>query len=250
MSDYTEGELTLKGTFQETWRVYGSHWRFLIPAAVIILLPQAIADGVLEGFHVEHIRNLVDVATIGIALLTAMVNLIGQAVYAGLTAAAVVDWRAGLPLPKLRTLIRSMPIGRLIALDVVVTLCAAVGFVLLIVPGVIFLTYASASAPVMKLEHRGVRDSIRRSFELVRGRARRVFVIVGGTIVVTEAAVQVLAVPFHGAGLLSIVNVIGEGIFQPFEGLVVALVAIHLLELHHEAPAPEAMARALVAEHD
>lgn len=248
MSEYTEGELTVSGTFAEMLRVYRSHWRFLIPAAVVILLPQAIADGVLEGSHVEHIRSLVDVATIGVALLTAMVNLIGQAVYAGLTAAAVVDWRAGLPLPKLRALIRSMPIGRLIVLDVVVTLCAAVGFVLLIIPGLVFLTYASASAPVMKLEHRGVRDSISRSFELVRGRAGKVFVIVGGTILVTEAAVQALAAPFHGAGLLSIVNVVAEGIFQPFEGLVVALVAIHLLELHHEAPAPEAMARALVSE--
>jgi hypothetical protein len=243
-------ELTLRGTFAEMWRVYRRHWRFLVPAAAIVLLPQAIADGVLEGFDVEHIRSLVDVATIGLALLTTVVNLMGQVVYAGLCAAAVVDWRAGQPLPPFRDLIGSMPIGRLILLDIVVTLLAAIGLILLIVPGLIFVTYSAASAPVMKLEHRGVRDSIRRSFELVRGRARRVFVIVIGAILVTEAAVQLIAVPFTGAAVLALVNLAGEAIFQPFEGLVVALVAIRLLELHGQAPEPSAMARALVGEHE
>lgn len=246
----SERELSLRQIASEMWRVYRRHWRFLVPAAVVILLPQSIADGILEGFHVEHIRNLVDVATIGVALLTAVVNLMGQAVYAGLTAAAVVDWRAGRPLPPTSTLIRSMPIGRLIALDVVVTIGAGIGFILLIVPGLIFLTYVAASAPVLKLEHLGVRAAIRRSIGLVRGRAPRVFVIIAGTIVLTETAVQAMAAPFHGAALLSAVNLVGEAIFQPFEGLVVALVAIHLLELHGQAPAPDAMARALVTDHD
>jgi hypothetical protein len=246
----SEGKLSLRQIASEMWRVYRRHWRFLVPAAVVILLPQSIADGILEGFHVEHIRNLVDVATIGVALLTAVVNLMGQAVYAGLTAAAVVDWRAGRPLPPTSTLIRSMPIARLIALDVVVTIGAGIGFILLIVPSLIFLTYVAASAPVLKLEHLGVRAAIRRSIGLVRGRAPRVFVIIAGTIVLTETAVQAMAAPFHGAALLSAVNLVGEAIFQPFEGLVVALVAIHLLELHGQAPAPDAMARALVADHD
>ena len=241
-------ELGLRSVLAEMWRVYRHHWRFLVPAAVIILLPQAVADGVLEGFHVEHIRNLIDVATIGVALLTAAVNLMGQAIYAGLTAAAVVDWRAGQPLPPTGKLIRSMPIGRLILLDLAVTLGAAIGFVLLIVPALVFLTYVSASAPVMKLEHRGVWDSMRRSVGLVRGRARKVFVIVTGTIVVTELAVQAIAAPFSGAVVLTVVNLLGEAIFQPFEGLVVAIVAVRLLILHGEAPAPSEMAKALVGE--
>jgi hypothetical protein len=249
VTEQQPNDLGLRSVLAEMWSVYRHHWRFLVPAAVIILLPQSVADGVLEGFHVEHIRNLVDVATIGVALLTAAVNLMGQAIYAGLTAAAVVDWRAGQPLPPTRTLVRSMPIGRLIVLDLVVTLGAAVGFVLLVLPGLIFLTYVAASAPVLKLEHRGVWDSIRRSVSLVRGRAPKVFLIVGGTIVFTELAVQAIAAPFSGAALLSVVNLAGEAIFQPFEGLAIAIVAVRLLILHGQAPAPSEMAKALVGEH-
>jgi hypothetical protein len=244
----TNGKLSPRAVAAEMWAVYRRHWRFLVPAAVVILLPQAIVDGVLEGAHVEHIRNLVDVATLGVALLTAAVNLLGQAIYAGLTAAAVVDWRAGRPLPATSDLIRSMPIGRLIVLDLVVTLGAAIGFVLLIVPGLIFLTYVSTSAPVLKLEHLTVRSALRRSVELVRGRAPQVFLIVASAFVVTESAVQLIAAPFHGTGPLVVVNLLGEAIFQPIEGLAVAIVAIRLLELHGEAAGPDAMARALVEE--
>lgn len=246
MSVRTEENLSPRNTAAEMGSVYRSHWRFLVPAAVIILLPQSIVDGVLEGFHVEHIRDLVDIATIGVVLLTAAVNLMGQAVYAGLTAAAVVDWRAGQPLPPFWTLFRSIPIARLIVLDVVVTIGAAIGFALLIVPGFIFLTYVATSAPIMKLEHLGVRDSIRRSVDLVRGRALRVFVIIAGVVGLTELGVWAIALPFDGAAVLVVVNLIGEAILQPFEGLAVAIVAIRLLELHGEAPAPDAMASALV----
>jgi hypothetical protein len=243
-------ELSLSGVLAEMWVIYRAHWRFLIPAAVIVLLPQSIIDGLLEDFHVDHIRTLADVATIGAALLLAVVNLMGQVVYSGISAVAVVDWRAGQPLPPLPALIRSLPIGRLIALDIVVTLAVAIGFVLLIVPGLILFANLAPSAPLMKLEHLGVRDAIRRSIELVRGRARTVFVIVVGVVLVTELAVELLAVPFDGAWVLIGVNLLAEAIFQPFEGLVVAIVAIHLLVLHGQAPAPDEMARALVAEHD
>jgi hypothetical protein len=229
----------------EMGSVYRRHWRFLVPAAIVVLIPQSVTDAVLERFHVEHIRDLVDVTTMGVVLLTAAVNLMGQAVYAGLTAAAVVDWRAGQALPPLRTLLRSMPLGRLVVLDVVVTIGAAIGFMLLLVPGLIFLTYVAASAPLMKLEHLGVGKSIRRSIALVRGRAARVFVIVAGAVVVTELGVQAVALPFDGVVALAAANLLGEAIFQPFEGLAVALVAVHLLDLHGQAPTPDVMARSL-----
>jgi hypothetical protein len=243
-----EGKLSLRQVVREGWSVYRKHWTFLVPAAIVVLLPQSIADAFLEVHHVEHLRHLADFATLGAALLTAAVNLFGQAVYAGLTAAAVVEWRAGQPLPPLSTLLRAMPLGRLVVLDLVVTLLAAIGFVLLIVPGLIVLTYIAISPAILKLEHLGVQEALARSIQLVRGHARQVFVIAIGAILFTETAVQLVAVPFDGTLLLTAVNLVAEGLLQPIEGLAIALVAIHLLELRGEAPAPDAMARALVPE--
>lgn len=230
------------------WRVYRRHWPFLVPAAIVVLIPQSIADALLEGFELEHLRSVADFAELAGGLLTVAVNLLGQAVYAGLAAAAVVDWRAGQPLPPLSELLRAIPIGRLIVLDVVLTLVIAVGFLLVVIPGLVALTYLFVSPAVLKLEHLRVWAAIRRSVQLVRGNALRVFAIVVGAIGVTELAVQLVAAPFDGVILLTAVNLAAEGIFQPIEGLAVALVAIHLLELRGEAAKPSTMARELVAE--
>lgn len=245
MTAARRGKLSPLWVGREMASVYRHHWRFLVPAAVVVLIPQATADGVSESYDVQHVGDLSDAATLAVVLLIAAVSLMGQAVYAGITAAAVVDWRAGQPLPPLLALLRSMPLGRLFVLDLIVTTGAAIGFMLLLVPGLIFLTYVAASAPLMKLEHLGVGESIGRSISLVRGRARLVFVIVAGAVVITELGVQAVTLPFDGPVMLTMMNLFGEAIFQPFEGLAVALVAVHLLDLHGQAPAPEAMARAL-----
>jgi hypothetical protein len=246
MSAETQGKLSLREIAAEMWAVYRRHWRFLVPAAIVVLLPQSIADAFLEGFEVEHLRTFADFATVGGALVTAAVNFFGQAVYAGLAAAAVIDWRAGRPLPRLSELVRAMPIGRLIVLDIVITVLFAIGFALLIVPGLIVLTYIAISPAVMKIEHLGVQGALSRSIELVRGRAWQVFVTAIGAIILSEIAVELVALPFDGWAVLAVVNLLAEGLFQPVEGLAIALVAIHLLELHGQAPTPDAMAEALV----
>ena len=100
-------QLSLRAVFREINTVYRRHWAFLVPAAIVVLLPPSILDATLDGSDVEGFRSAKDIALFGAVLLTVAVNLGGQAIYAGLTAAADVDWRAGRPLPPLSTLIRS-----------------------------------------------------------------------------------------------------------------------------------------------
>jgi hypothetical protein len=250
MSDATAQQLSLRAVFGEMFTVYGRHWTFLIPAAIVILLPQSILDAAFDGGNIDVIRSAKDIALLGAILLTTAINLLGQAIYAGLTAAADIDWRAGKPLPPLSSLIRSLPIGGLIVLDLLLSLGIAFGILLLVVPGLIFLAYVGISPAVMKLEHRGPVDAMRRSVELVRGNFRRVFVIVVGVILFTELAVQAIAVPFHGFGLEAAVDLAAEGLLQPFEGLAVVIVAIRLLEMRGEAQAPTEMADALYSERE
>jgi hypothetical protein len=241
-------QLSLRAVFREINTVYRRHWAFLIAAAIVVLVPQSILDATLDGLEVEGFRSAKDIAIFGAVLLTVAVNLGGQAIYAGLTAAADVDWRAGRPLPPLSTLIRSLPIGGLIVLDLLVSIGAAIGILLLVLPGLIFLAYVGISPAVMKLEHRGPLSALRRSVELVRGNLWRVFAIVVGVILITELAVQAITFPFHGLALLTAVDLVANGLLQPIEGLAVVVVAIRLLELRGEAAAPSEMARALVPE--
>jgi Uncharacterised protein family (UPF0259) len=237
--------LSLSGVAHDVAASYRAHWRFLIAAALIVLLPQALVDGVLGELNLEGLHSARDVAVLVAIPITLSVNLFGQAFYAGLTAAAVVEWRAHHPLPTIRALLESIPIRRLILLDLVITLGSAIGLALLIVPGLLFLCWFSIAPALVKFEHRGVWGSMRRSRELVRGNFWPVFVMVVGVILLTETVVEEISAQFHGAVVVTVVNLLADGLFQPIEGLTIVVVALALLELRGEAPETEALERAV-----
>jgi hypothetical protein len=245
VTDEDRRSLSIRGVARDVAASYRTHWSFLIVAAVVVLLPQALADGFLDHLEVEGVHSARDVAILAAVPLTVVVNLFGQAFYAGLTAAAVIEWRAHHPLPNIRALLRTVPLRRLVLLDIVITLGSAIGFVLLVVPGLIWLAYFSIAPAIVKLEHEGIWASMRRSRELVRGNFWSVAVTVVGTILFTELAVGAIAAPFHGGFVVALVNLAADGLLQPIEGLVIVVVALALLELRGEAPETEALERAV-----
>jgi Uncharacterised protein family (UPF0259) len=238
-------KLRAKEVAREVVDSYRAHWLFLILAAMVVLLPQALADGFLDHLQVEGVRSARDVALLAAVPLTAVVNLGGQAFYAGLTAAAVIEWREHRPLPNMRALVRAVPIKQLILVDIVISLGSALGFLLLVIPGLVWLAYVSLAPAIIKFEHRGVWESIRRSRELVRGNFWRVMWIVVGTITVTELAVEAVSVPLHDDVLIAGVDLVTDGLLQPIEGLVVVVVALKLLEMRNELPKHAELARAV-----
>jgi Uncharacterised protein family (UPF0259) len=245
MNADAERKLSVRGVARDVAASYRSHWLFLILAAILVLLPQALADGFLDHLTVRGVHNARDLAILAAVPLTVTINLFGQAFYAGLTAAAVVEWRAHHPLPHIIPLLRTIPVRRLILLDVVLTLGTAIGFVLLVIPGLIWLAYFSIAPALVKFEHEGVWESMRRSRELVRGNFWRVFVTVVGTIALTEFAVSAISAPLHSDWLVTVVDLAADGLLQPIEGLVIVVVALGLLELRGEAPESDALERAV-----
>jgi hypothetical protein len=237
--------LSIGAVARDVASAYRAHWYFLIPAAVIVLLPQALADGFLEGLTVERIHSVRDVAILAAAPFTVIINLFGQAFYAGLTAAAVIEWRAHRPLPGVRALLRSVPLGRLVLLDIVLTLGTAIGLVLLIIPGLVFMAYFSISPALVKFEHRRIWDSMRRARQLVRGNFWKVMLTVVGTIVVTELIVSSIGEAFHSHAIVALVDLVADGLLQPIEGLVIVVTALALLELRGELPQEEELAAAV-----
>jgi hypothetical protein len=237
--------LSVRAVAHDVVSAYRAHWFFLITMAIVVLLPQSLADSFLDHINVEGIHSARDVAVLVAAPLTIIVNLFGQAFYAGLAAAAVIEWRAHRPLPGIVALLRSVPLGRLVLLDIVLTLGTAFGLVLLVIPGLIFMAYFSISPALVKFEHQGVWGSMRRSRELVRGNFWRVMATVVGTIVFTEIAVALISAPFHGLPIVTVVDLAADGLLQPIEGLVIVVVALALLELRGEAPEPGELARAV-----
>ncbi len=245
MSSEKRKRLSPRAVAREVAASYRTHWLFLILTAMVILLPQAIADGFLDHLQVEGIRNARDVTILAAVPLTVVINLGGQAFYAGLTAAAVIEWREHRPLPNIRALLRAVPIKRLIVVDLVLSFGSALGLLLLVIPGLVFLALFSLAPAIVKFEHRDVWGSLRRSREIVRGNFWPVMWMVVGTIVVTELAVEAVSLPFGSDPLIALVDLIADGLLQPIEGLVIAVVALNLLELRGELPDRSVLSRAV-----
>ena len=211
-----------------------------------MLLPQALADGFLDHLERGGCPQCTGCGDLVAAPLTVIVNLFGQAFYAGLAAAAVIEWRANRPLPGIRALLRCVPVGRLILLDLVLTLGTAIGFLLLVIPGLVFMAYFSISPALVKIEHRGVWASMRRARELVRGQ------FLAGDADrrrhdprPPRSPSSLISESFHGVASSRSSTSRPTGVLQPIEGLVIVVAALALLELRGEAPEPEELAAAV-----
>jgi hypothetical protein len=66
---------------------------------------------------------------------------------------------------------------KVVGLTIVIGLGVGVGFLLLVIPGIIFTMMWSLAVPVTVLEDRGIMDSISRSAELTQGSRWRIFVV-------------------------------------------------------------------------
>jgi hypothetical protein len=115
----------------------------------------------------------------------------------------------------------------------------AIGFILLIVPGLILLTYWSLIVPFIVLEGAGVFDSFGRSMRTVRGYAWRVF----GTYVLVFLTLIAFAIVLGFILLLlplwlrSFVNSILSGtLIAPFLALVATLIYYRLTAAHAGQP--------------
>jgi hypothetical protein len=75
----------------------------------------------------------------------------------------------------------------------------AVGFVLLIIPGIILALMWALTIPVAVLEDKGLRDSVNRSAELTKGHRGRIFVIYLLFMILFYAVIMAWEIPILGA---------------------------------------------------
>jgi hypothetical protein len=225
--------LAIRPILRDTFVVYRRHWRLLIPVAFVVLLPQALVDTGLGDVEVDRVESVGDVLGLAVVPLAIAVGLGGEALYAGVVAAAVLQWRAGHDV-RIDALARSLPYGRLIVADVLLAVGIAAGIALLVVPGVVFATYYALTPALIKLEGRTVRGGFRRSRELVSGSFWPVLALIAGVLVGTEVASELLALPFHQFAAELVEHLAVEALLEPVQGLVTVLTVLALLELRGE----------------
>lgn len=225
-------KLPIGEVLRVVWRVYRRRWKFLVPLSLLVLLPQGLADALFADVSVDSIRNLKDLVQAASIPVAIAINLGGEALYAGIVAAAVVEWLEGRELRDMSGTIRSIAFGSLIALDLILAVGTTVGLVLLLVPGILFFTYMAVSPALIELNGVRVIEAMRQSFALVRGNFWRVLLFTLVVLLLGETVTTVLESPIHGLHGEVIFNLAIEALVEPFQGLTTVFLALALLDLH------------------
>ncbi len=161
--------LDIGKVFARVFETYRAQAGVVIPAALIVYLPVSL----ISGLAYEDGAGL-------LALLGVVAGVVGSLWLQGVVIGAVADIqdeRRDESLGSLFAMVGPV-LGRLLLAGLLAAVGIGIGFLLLIVPGLVLLTLWSLVIPVIVLERSGVLASFGRSRELVRGHAWRVFAIV------------------------------------------------------------------------
>jgi hypothetical protein len=224
-----------EGVLGEAWDFYRRHWRHLLPIAFVVYLGVALVSILL-----------VAVLTWLGALIAVVLSLVAAFWVQGALVRAVDDVRDGradLTLGETFQAVRPQ-LSSIIVAGIIAGLAIAIGLVLLIVPGLVLLTWWILIIPVIVLERRRAGEAFTRSRELVRGHAWSVFGLIVLTILLFIAFRIVLGIVLLPVGdwLRSFVTEIVTGtLATPFVAVAWTLLYYRLRGAKEQpAPAPEA----------
>ena len=233
-----ERKLDIGSVFSRIFEFYGQQFGLLLPAALIVLLPAAVVEAAIGD------RGVGDAGDIPLVLLSIAATVILNFWYQGMVVQAVRDILDGRRDFSLGGLFRSVTpvLGVLIGAGILAGLGIAFGFLLLVVPGLLLLTWWALLGPVIVLERAGVGDAFRRSRALVRGNGWRVFaviVLLGLLQTAVSTVFQGFANALSDSALLrALASLIGSALVAPLGALAASTMYFELKGTGGEDPTP------------
>ncbi len=212
--------LDIGAVVNRVFAIYVDQAPVLMPAAAVVFVFTGIVSEVLVR------------ASPGLVLVSVLITLVAGTLFTGMVVELVADVQDGRRDASVRGLLSGVTpvLGKLILLAIVEAIGYAVGFVLLIVPGLILLTFWSVAAPAVVLERARVFDALRRSRELVRGNGWQVFAVIFlflvGVIIVSLIIDGAAAAAGTGAGIVA--RVVVGVLTAPLPALAAAVLYLEL----------------------
>jgi hypothetical protein len=230
--------VTVGGVLGEAWQLYTRFFsRFFVVAAIVFGLVNLI-NAILGSV----IGSSAGVAFL-VAIISMVVSLVGTFWLQGTLVYAVDDVRDGRIDSSIGELFeRVRPyLGTLIVAGLLAGIGIAVGLVLIIVPGLVLLTWWCLIVPVIVLEGKQVGEAFTRSRELVRGHGWTVFGIVVISAIASAIASGIIQAIFSFLGLFLrywIGGTIASAIVGPFIAVALTITYFELRRSDDPAPAP------------
>lgn len=235
-------------------RIGRTYWRWA-PSLLLLAVAVFIPLGLIHALTVSAEIGSLDfegalqlLAIVGAVFALAVTGLMGEVFYTGAVAISLTHPHDGKP-PSLREIAGMVNHRRLIAIDLLYGALVATGLVLLFVPGVLAFVWFGLAAPVVEIEHRGIRAAFARSVQLIRGKFWTVALVLIPIELVGDSLTNLASTLTHslfGSELLCewLADVLANIAFTPFYAVAAVLLTVDLIrekgggaELHSK-PAP------------
>ena len=219
------------------WRVAG--------VALIVFLPPALLGEIIEEVadDIDPEADIVRAALfLGGLVLVVVLKLLGPVAYAGYLDEAVGHGYFHGSQRTFRDVIRSLPLLRLLAADIILVVAVTAGLALLIVPGLVIATLFGLVGPVIVQERRGLVDAFRRTYRVSRSAWRLIIVLVVIPVGIEHAVAELVLERAHE--IHPIAEVTAEWLLAVTVGAAIGLlevsIATELMARTPESVAPPA----------
>ncbi len=177
----------ISAVLSDALAVYRRLWRRSVVVAGLVFLVVALAEALAER-----------APTLGTTLVSLVLALVGGLLVQGALVEIVRDLHEGRPAaPVAQVYDRTRGrLGTLVGASFLYGIGVVLGFLLLIVPGLIAVARWALVVPLVMIERRGVREAFARSSQLVRGRTGRVLVLVIVANVLTSVTATAITAAF------------------------------------------------------
>jgi hypothetical protein len=224
----------LSGVLSEAWALYRRYASHFILISFAIYLVIAVINALLSWAF----------GNIG-ASIGAIFSLFGMFLLQAALVKAVQDVRDGTVDLDLRaTLSAAMPyVGSVAVASILAAIGIGIGFVLIIVPGLILITFWSLIVPEIVIGGAGPFESFGRSWRTVRGYAWNVFgtfIVVFLILIAAQIVLSVVlfALPYGWRSFIA--DLVSGTLVAPFLAAVVTLIYYRLTAAHGEQAEPAA----------
>ena len=210
----------------EAWALYRRHASHFIVISFAIYLVVSIINALLTWA----------LGNVG-AVVGGLVSLFGMFLLQAALVKAVQDVRDGrVDLDLRATISAALPfVGSVAVASVLASIGIGIGFILIIVPGLILLTFWSLIVPEIVIGGAGALESFGRSWRTVRGYAWNVFgtfIVVFLIWVVGEIVLSAILFALPNAWRSFIADLVVGALVMPFVAAVVTLIYYRLTAVH------------------
>jgi hypothetical protein len=222
----------LSGVLSEAWALYRRYASHFILISFAIYVVVAIINALLSWA----------LGSVG-AFIGLIFSLFGMFLLQAALVKAVQDVRDGRVDLDLRgTVSAAMPyVGSVAVASILASIGIAIGFALIIVPGLILITFWSLLVPEIVIGNAGALESFGRSWRTVRGYAWNVFgtfILVFLILVAAEIVLSLILFALPAGWRSGIADLVAGALVAPFIATVVTLIYYRLTAAHGQRAEP------------